>query len=88
MTIMPLLVAAHQRLTAGQAYAYDVRIKNSGDVPEEYFIDARQPGSTTLDLAPVGGPGSIVGTLIAAMVLAVVAAFFAASRPARSALRP
>jgi subtilisin family serine protease len=47
--------SAHRRLTAGQAYTYDVHIRNSGDVPEEYFIDARQPGSTTLDLASVGG---------------------------------
>ena len=47
--------SSHQRLTAGTTYTYDVRVRNSGGVPEEYFIDARQPGSTTLDLASVTG---------------------------------
>ena len=47
--------SSHERLTPGQTYTYDVNVTNSGDVPEEYFIDARQPGSTTLDLASVTG---------------------------------
>jgi subtilisin family serine protease len=47
--------SSNQRLTAGQTYTYDVDVSNTGDVPEEYFIDARQPGTTTLNLAALDG---------------------------------
>ncbi len=47
--------SAQTRLTAGHAYTYNVRVTNTGSVPEQYFVDARQPGSTTLDLASQTG---------------------------------
>ena len=43
------------RLKAGRTYTYNVAVRNTGDVPEEYFIDARQPGSTTLNLFALSG---------------------------------
>ena len=54
--------SSHRRLTAGAAYTYNVRVRNSGGAPEEYFIDARQSGSTTLDLAAQAGPGGNMTT--------------------------
>jgi hypothetical protein len=43
--------SAHTQLLAGQAHTYKVRIHNGGSAPEAYFIDARLPTSTTLNLS-------------------------------------
>ncbi len=48
-----LPTSASTDLTAGVPTTVDVKVTNSGTSPEEYFIDARLPGSTTLALAPV-----------------------------------
>jgi subtilisin family serine protease len=45
----------YQRLAAGHSYTYDVRVRNTSALPEEYFVDARQPGSTAMDLAALAG---------------------------------
>ncbi len=43
-------------LAAGQAHTYDVVVHNSGPAPEAYFIDARQPVTTTLNLDSYTSP--------------------------------
>ncbi len=45
----------HRQLAAGVAKTVDVTVHNSGPGPEAYFVDARQPKQTQLELAPLGG---------------------------------
>jgi hypothetical protein len=47
--------AAATQLTAGQAYTYNVTVKNTGTAPEMFFGDARLPGSTSFTLGAVSG---------------------------------
>jgi hypothetical protein len=47
--------AASTQLTAGQAYTYNVTVKNTGTAPEMFFPDARLPGSGSLALGAVSG---------------------------------
>ena len=47
-----LPTSASTVLPAGTPVTADVTVKNSGDVPEEYFVDARLNTTTTLNLAP------------------------------------
>jgi len=42
-------------LTAGKTYTYKVAIKNIGDAPEAYFLDARQPTVSNIPLAELNG---------------------------------
>jgi hypothetical protein len=47
--------SSHASLTAGQAYTYNVRVRNTGNAPELYFIDPRLSGSTTMNLVSLFG---------------------------------
>jgi hypothetical protein len=48
-----LPTSAGTKLVVGTPVTADVTVTNSGDVPEEYFVDARQAGpAVTVDLAP------------------------------------
>ncbi len=47
-------------LAKGQAQTYDVRITNNGSSPDEYFVDARLPGSTPLSLTSFTSPDTTV----------------------------
>ncbi len=47
--------AASTQLTAGQTYAYDLTVKNTGTAPEMFFADPRLPGSTSFPLGAVSG---------------------------------
>ena len=47
--------AASTQLTAGQAYTYNVTVKNTGTAPETFFPDARLPGNTPFTLGAVSG---------------------------------
>jgi hypothetical protein len=40
-------------LKAGTAYTYNVKVRNTGNSPELYFVDPRLSGSTTMNLASV-----------------------------------
>ena len=48
------------KLAKGQAQTYNVRITNNGSTPDEYFVDARLPGSTPLSLSSLFGPNTTV----------------------------
>jgi len=48
------------KLARGQAQTYNVRITNTGSTPDEYFVDARLPGSTPLSLSSLFGPNTTV----------------------------
>ena len=48
------------KLAKGQAQTYNVRITNTGSTPDEYFVDARLPGSTPLSLTSLSGPNTTV----------------------------
>jgi subtilisin family serine protease len=44
------------RLVAGQPYNYIVHIRNTGDAPEVYFLDARLNNSISMNLAALNSP--------------------------------
>ena len=48
------------KLAAGKAQTYNVGITNNGPTPEEYFVDARLPGSAPLSLTSLTGPDTTV----------------------------
>jgi hypothetical protein len=48
------------KLTGGQAHNFGVTISNNGPDPEVYFLDARQPTTTTESLAPTAGTTNTV----------------------------
>ena len=48
------------KLTGGQAHTFGVTISNNGPDTEVYFLDARQPTSTTESLAPTAGTTNTV----------------------------
>jgi hypothetical protein len=48
------------KLAAGKAQTYNVKVTNNGPTTEEYFVDARLPGSTPLSLTSFDGPDTTV----------------------------
>ncbi len=52
--------SSSSKLAAGKAQTYNVGITNNGPTPEEYFVDARLPGSAPLSLTSLTGPGTTV----------------------------
>jgi Subtilase family/Peptidase inhibitor I9 len=48
------------RLKAGRAQTYNVSVTNNGPTTEEYFVDARSPGSAPLALTSLDGPDTTV----------------------------
>ena len=53
------------RLPKGQAQTYNVKVTNNGPTTEEYFADARSPGSTPLSLTSFTGPDTTVPLTVA-----------------------
>jgi hypothetical protein len=49
----------HMTLRAGRSYTYKVRLHNSGDTPELYFIDPRLAGSSAMNLVSVTSPQTV-----------------------------
>ena len=45
------------KLPAGKAQTYNVKVTNNGPTTEEYFVDARLPGSAPLSLTVADRPG-------------------------------
>jgi subtilase family protein len=45
--------SASSMLTKGQAHTFNVQIRNGGNAPEAFFIDARSPGTTTINVPSV-----------------------------------
>jgi hypothetical protein len=43
----------HTALTAGKTYTYNLKVRNTGNSPELYFVDPRLSGSTTMNLVSV-----------------------------------
>ena len=43
-------------LLAGHSYAYNVEIRNTGDAPEVYFLDARLSSTTAMNLEALNNP--------------------------------
>ena len=52
--------SAKSKLASGQAQTFKIHIHNDGPSPDEYFIDARLPSSTQLDLGSVTDPSTTV----------------------------
>ena len=49
-----------RKLAAGKPVTFNVRVTNTGPQPEEYFLDPRLAGATTLNLASLGSPDTQV----------------------------
>jgi hypothetical protein len=45
--------SASSMLTKGQASTFNVQIRNGGNAPEAFFVDARSPGTTTFNVPSV-----------------------------------